>query len=377
MHADHTELGRRTLLRAGLGAATVAVVGTALARPGTARADQGVDLDWIIGCDGWGARPATGPPSVSQIPTNKIIVHHMAFPNVTDHSREQAVRLARDCQDLHIDGNGWSDTGQHFTISRGGYVLEGRRGSLERLRVGDRQLIAAHCPGENGRAIGIENEGTYLDETPPGALLDSLVRLCATICRRYGLHAHDIFGHWDFRTTQCPGAAFYRQFPGLRRRVFRALGTPSADVPARRWPDLWRFVSSPSVRAVQYLLAHHGYPVGATGVFDPDTVAAVQDWQARNGLPVDVDATLTTPTWETLVPDLEPGASGLPVTAAQYLLVFKGYADVAPSGVLDDATRRAVRDLQLLHGLPGDGRIAASTWCTIVGGVVRQSLTRP
>nr|WP_254909649.1 peptidoglycan recognition family protein [Micromonospora sp. NBS 11-29] len=159
MHFDHPELDRRTLLRAGLGAAAVAVVGSELALPAAAQAAPGADLDWIIGCDEWAARPPSGPLSTSAIPTNKIIVHHMAFPNVTDFSEEHAKQLARDCQDLHMDGNGWSDTGQHFTVSRGGHVLEGRHGSLERLRAGDRQMIAAHCPGENGRAIGIENEG--------------------------------------------------------------------------------------------------------------------------------------------------------------------------------------------------------------------------
>ncbi|WP_432953464.1 peptidoglycan recognition protein family protein [Micromonospora haikouensis] len=377
MHFDHPELDRRTLLRAGLGAATVAVVGTQLATPASARAASGADLDWIIGCDEWDARPPADPLSVSEIATNKIIVHHMAFPNVTDYSREQAVKLARDCQDLHMDGNGWSDTGQHFTVSRGGYVLEGRHGSLERLAAGDRQMVSAHCPGENGRAIGIENEGTYVDETPPEALLDSLVRLCATVGRQYGLHAHDIFGHWDFRTTACPGTAFYRQFPELRRRVARELGTSLGDVPARRWPDLWRFVSSPSVRVVQYLLTHRGYAVPVNSTFDDATVAAVQDWQARNGIPVDVDATLTTPTWETLVPELDRDASGAPVSAVQFILNWKGYADVAVTGEFDHATRRAVQDVQRLHGLPPNGKVGTSTWCAIVGGVVRQSLRRP
>ncbi|MGK5675381.1 peptidoglycan recognition protein family protein [Micromonospora sp. URMC 106] len=373
MHLDHSELDRRTLLRAGLGAATVAVVGTELAVPSAAQADPGADLDWIYSCDEWGARPPAGPLSVSAIPTNKIIVHHMAFPNVTDYSEAQAIKLARDCQDLHMDGNGWSDTGQHFTISRGGYVLEGRRGSLERLRAGDRQMISAHCPGENGRAIGIENEGTYVTETPPEALLDSLVTLCATICRQYGLHAHDIFGHWDFRTTQCPGAAFYRQFPVLRRRVFEELGTDLGDVPARRWPDLWRFVGSPSVRVAQYLLAHRGYAVPVNSVFDAATVAAVQDWQYRNGIPVDVDATLTAPTWETLAPELDSDATGTPVSAAQFMLNFKGWADVAVTGAYDHATKKAVQDLQALHGLPRNGKLTTDTWCVLVGGVVRRS----
>ncbi|KAB1125266.1 N-acetylmuramoyl-L-alanine amidase [Micromonospora sp. AMSO12t] len=373
MHVENSALDRRTLLRAGLGAATVAVVGSQLALPDAAQADPGTDLDWIYSCDEWGARPPADPLAVSAIPTNKIIVHHMAFPNVTDYSEAQAVKLARDCQNLHMDGNGWSDTGQHFTVSRGGYVMEGRRGSLERLHAGDRQMISAHCPGENGRAIGIENEGTYVTETPPEALLDSLVTLCATICRQYGLHAHDIFGHWDFRTTLCPGATFYRQFPALRRRVFEALGTDLADVPARRWPDLWRFVGSPSVRVVQYLLAHRGYTVPVNSVFDAATVAAVQDWQHRNGIAVDVDATLTAPTWETLVPELGAHASGAPVTAAQFLLNYRGYPEVAVTGEYDHATRTAVKDVQRLHRLPAHGKLDLDTWCAVVGGVVRRS----
>ncbi|SCG53704.1 peptidoglycan recognition protein family protein [Micromonospora halophytica] len=373
MHFDHPELDRRTLLRAGLGAATVAVVGSELALPAAAQADPGADLDWIISCDEWGARPPADPLVISAIPTNKIIVHHMAFPNVTDYSEAQAIKLARDCQNLHMDNNRWSDTGQHFTISRGGYVLEGRHGSLERLAAGDRQMVSAHCPGENGRSIGIENEGTYVTDTPPDALLDSLVDLCTTICRQYGLHAHDIFGHWDFRTTLCPGATFYRLFPTVRRRVFDKLGTDLADVPARRWPDLWRFVGSPAVRVAQYLLAYRGYAVTPNSAFDAATIAAVQDWQARNGIPVDVDATLTGPTWETLAPELDSDATGLPVEAMQFMLNWKGHAEVTVTGEYDHATKKAVKDLQQLHGLPRTGTVSTSTWCALVGGIVRQS----
>ncbi|SDY38456.1 Peptidoglycan-binding (PGRP) domain of peptidoglycan hydrolases-containing protein [Micromonospora pattaloongensis] len=384
MSFDHHELDRRTLFKAGLGAAAVAVVGSQLGAAGAAhaapaaglRAAPVADLDWIIDCDGWGARPPSGALQVSNTMTNKIIVHHMAFPNTTDYSREQAVKLARDCQDLHMDGNRWSDTGQHFTVSRGGYVLEGRRGSLATLRAGERQMIAAHCPGENGRAIGIESEGTYITQTPPAALLDSLTRLCVEICRQYGLHAHDIFGHWDFRATQCPGVMFYREFPALRRRVAAGLGADPADIPERRWPDIWRFVGGPVVRVAQYLLNFRGYPMPIDGVFGSATVAAVQDWQARNGLPVDVDATLTGPTWESLAPELDKDATGLPVSAAQYILNLKGYAEVAVTGAYDHPTKKAVQDLQRLHGLPPHGELDMSTWCAVTGGVVREAFRR-
>src|SRR5262245_11518055 len=164
MVVPERELHRRTLLKAGLGTASVAVVGTELATAAPAGAAPSAQFPWIIDCDSWGARPPASPIQISAVATNKIILHHMAFPNVTDFSREHAIQLARDCQNLHMDVNLFADTGQHFTVSRGGFVLEGRHRSIETLEIGDRQVVSAHCPGENVRAIGIENEGTYITE---------------------------------------------------------------------------------------------------------------------------------------------------------------------------------------------------------------------
>ncbi|GLZ75235.1 hypothetical protein Afil01_00420 [Actinorhabdospora filicis] len=370
------DLTRRTLLKASVATGAVAAVGGGLALPGAAQAAPSGRFPWIIDCDSWGGRPPAGPLSHSAIATNKIIVHHMAFPNVTDYSREQGIKLAKDCQNLHMDKNGWSDTGQHFTVSRGGYVMEGRHGSLDALDRADKQMIAAHCPGENGRAIGIENEGTYVDETPPEALIASLTKLCVAIADQYHLSASDIFGHWDFRGTLCPGAAFYRQFPMLRRRVARELGTDLCDIPERRWPDTWRFVGGPTVKVAQYLLKAQGYSVTPSAVFDAATVAAVQDWQLRNNVPVDIDATLTPATWETLAPFVGKHDSGLAVEAAQFMLNSKGYADVTATGAYDHTTMKALQDLQRLHGLPSNGKIDANTWCVLTGGVVRESFKR-
>ncbi|MGH3663215.1 MAG: peptidoglycan recognition protein family protein, partial [Micromonosporaceae bacterium] len=301
-----------------------------------------------------------------------IIVHHMAFPNVTDYSREQALRLAVRCQDLHMDGNGWNDTGQHFTVSRGGYVLEGRRGSLETLEQADYQIVSAHCPGENTRSIGIESEGTYITETPTAELFDSVAKLCVAICQQYDLHAWDIFGHWDFRATQCPGIAYYRQFPDLRRRVAAGLGEPASSAPKRRWPDIWRFVGGQVVQVGQYLLNARGYQLTADGVFGPVTTAAVQDWQSRNGLPVDPDATFTPQTWETLAPQLDSDSTGPAVRAVQTILRNKGY-NLSRTGVYDMATKQAVQEIQRLHRISPDGQVNLNTWCVITGGVTRGS----
>lgn len=364
-------MDRRTLLKGGFGVTAATVVGAGATTPIAAQAIPSETFPWIIDCDSWGARPPVEDLPLSGIATNKIIWHHMAFPNVTDYSREQAIKLARDCQDLHMDRNGWWDTGQHFTVSRGGYVLEGRRGSLAQLDTGGNQVISAHCPGENGRSIGIENEGTYITERPTDDLQKALIRLSVAVCEQYGLQAWDIFGHWDFRATQCPGIAFYTIFPKLRRKVARKLGDYSMDEP-RRWPDLWRFVGGPGVATVQYLLSHRGYQLATDGVFGPETVAAVQDWQASNGIPVDVDATMTPPTWETLVLEIGPGASGPAVSAVQSMLAIKGFGTTVTGGY-DTATATAVRKLQRLHRLAPDGAMSASTWCALVGGIVRET----
>ncbi len=367
------EVDRRTLFKVGLGGAVAAVVGTELAFPAAATASPSVDFPWIIDCDTWGARPPSAPIQITGNTTNKIILHHMAFPNVTDYSRDHAVQLAKDCQNLHMDVNGWADTGQHFTVSRGGYVLEGRHQSLQTLDAGQHQVIAAHCPGENGNAIGIENEGTYITETPPQALLDSLVPLCVAVCRQFSLNAWDIFGHWDFYTTDCPGIAFYAQFPMVRSRVLAAMGTPRSAVPARRWPDIWRFVDGPVVEVAQYLLNNAGYGLTADGDFGVDMNAAVADFQTRSGIPVTPDATFDLATWEALAPVLGKDATGLPVEAIQYMLGRKGYTDVTATGEFDHPTMKAVQDLQRLHGLVPNGKVDLSTWCAVVGGSVREA----
>jgi hypothetical protein len=215
----------------------------------------------------------------------------------------------------------------------------------------------------------------YITETPPQALLDSLVDLCVAVCRRFRLNAWDIFGHWDFRVTDCPGVAFYRLFPAVKSRAAAKLGTPHSAIPDRRWPDIWRFVNSPVVQVGQYLLAFHGYPLPAHGAFTPATIAAIADFQAMRGLPVDPDATFTNPTWEALVPELDKDTSGLPVTAVQLMLSRKGYADVTLTGEFDYATKKAVEDLQRLHGLTPNGKVDRSTWCAVVGGAVREAFS--
>ncbi|MEU4386081.1 N-acetylmuramoyl-L-alanine amidase [Promicromonospora sp. NPDC023805] len=262
--ADQTSLGRRDLLRSavvlGIGAAGATIAAPASAAPagampaGVGRAQSGdvppslapdpeapadaprgalagveIAAPTIAGCDTWGAAAARGTIETVSTNPNKILIHHTASANVTDYSQAAGYQIARDIQQWHFD-NGWVDTGQHLTLSRGGYVMEGRHGSLARLQSGSGTVVGAHAPGQNSQAIGIENQGTYTSATPPAQLWSRLVELCAYICDQYGIAPTQIYGHRDYTATACPGDVLYSMLPQLRSEVAAALAGSSWSV---------------------------------------------------------------------------------------------------------------------------------------------------
>lgn len=201
-------LSRRTVV---LGVGAVVGLGLSTLPPAARRR--------VEPCAEWGARPPVEPPAVLPHRPERIIVHHTATENTADTSRAHAHRLARFFQDQHI-ARDWGDTGQHFTITRGGVLLEGRHGSLDALLAGDQVVEGAHAYGQNRSSIGIENEGTYLTGRPPSAQWDALVWLCARICEQYGIPPTAIHGHRDFWDgTVCPGDALHSLLPRLRAEV--------------------------------------------------------------------------------------------------------------------------------------------------------------
>ncbi|MEV7446897.1 peptidoglycan recognition family protein [Streptomyces sp. NPDC091204] len=223
---------RRSILTGALTLATATAL--PLAAAGRAHSAAGPD---IISCAAWGARAPSEPVVVLANRPERIIVHHTATANVTDYSRQRAVALARAIQTYHMDAQGWIDTGQHFTISRGAFALEGRHNSLTELRTGTRQVRAAHCIGQNNVSIGIENEGTYTTQAPPAAQYAMLTALCAHICGQYDLSPTEIYGHRDFNATSCPGDHLYALLPTLRKDVALRLGTPLPDPETQTDPD--------------------------------------------------------------------------------------------------------------------------------------------
>lgn len=274
--------GRRTVLRGGLTATAAGALGLTANGPATAapardsRRPLAVPEPRIYSTSEWGARPPNSQIVVlDRVPTY-IVVHHTAEPgNSEDYSLAHAMAICRSIQNYHMDGQGWADSGQQFTNSRGGYVLEGRHQSLDVVRGGTQHVQGANVGGRNSEVIGIENEGLYTQVDVPAALWDSLVQLVAWIATRYGRPVADIMGHRDFNSTECPGDVLYGRLQELRDAVAGALGVAPADRPSV-WPLLRPGAAGPRVRAAQYLLRARGFSdVPVDGVFGADTKRAV------------------------------------------------------------------------------------------------------
>ncbi|MFG2005545.1 peptidoglycan recognition family protein [Spirillospora sp. NPDC048911] len=209
-------LHRRGLL---LGAAAVgggAVLGALPLTPRTAQASSGFR---VYTRANWEARPPKAVATVLPTAPDHIVVHHTASENSTDYSLKHAFVLSRAIQNFHMDGNGWDDTGQQLTISRGGFLMEGRNRSLEAIAT-RRHVRGAQTLGHNDHTIGIENEGTYLTEVPTKRLWWKLAATCAWLCETYDLDPYEaIVGHRDYVATACPGDRLYAMLPALREAV--------------------------------------------------------------------------------------------------------------------------------------------------------------
>ncbi|WP_439384120.1 peptidoglycan recognition protein family protein [Amycolatopsis lexingtonensis] len=271
---------RRTLLKAGVTATAAGALG--MTTTGTAGA--AVPTPTIHPTSEWGARPATGTIVVENHKPTYIVVHHAVDPPMNDDfSLARAFYVSRYIQNLHMDKNGWLDSGQQFTNSRGGFVTEGRHRSLEILRGGTQHVQGANVANHNSEVIGIENEGLYSTVDVPQALWDSLVGLVAYIAHQYSITPEFIKGHRDFNSTECCGQVLYDRLPELRTAVGRVLGVSVARTEAE-WPLLKPGATGKKVQLAQEFLRSTGFDVPTDGVFGQSTKDAVAALSARAGL---------------------------------------------------------------------------------------------
>ena len=183
----------------------------------------------IITTSEWGAKPVSTKFGKSQ--ALGVVVHNTDHPNRDAKNgaaeRSKAFDLARSIQRDHmVDAHTWADTGQHFTISRGGLILEGRHGSLAAARLG-KVVRGAHAGStvHNNQWFGIELEGRNKESF---AVTDeqwaALIELCAWLSSVGGFNGTNILGHLEVKVggTDCPGKVIDR-LPNLRTSVVTAV----------------------------------------------------------------------------------------------------------------------------------------------------------
>lgn len=369
-------LSRRRLLQGTAALGGLLAFGTAVSASTTPAFAATVSRPEITSAKGWGAAAPKGPLPLIDHRPGYLVIHHTTHENSSDYSDGAAEEVARLIQRNHMT-NGWADTGQQFTVARGGQMLEGRQGSLEAVVDGTRFIEGAHAYGFNDQSVGIEVDGMYTSDVPTDAQWASLVHLSAFICERYGIHVDRIIAHRDAPGAQtlCCGDAFYAKLPALRDEVRAALanGVGPGSGTSRDYPMVRRGDEGDAVRRVQITLTGIGHQPGAAdGVFGEATEQAVREYQSSIG--TGVDGVVGAKTWGALATHHAAGStvrSGDGGTEVEYLqrgLTAADGAGLALDGAFGDQTESAVRSFQESRGLEVDGIAGPNTWDALKSG---------
>lgn len=140
------------------------------------------------------------------------------------------------------------------------------------------------------------------------------------------------------------------------------------------YPTLTAGTSGAEVKAAQCLLADAGFPTGSgapTGVFDPATVTATEQFQTSVGLAA--TGTVDSHTWTALLargdtPTLRNGSTGAAVTRLQRALTAALGRTIAQDGDFGPLTEQAVEDYQSSRDLSADGIVGPITWGALQAG---------
>jgi len=169
----------------------------------------------------WGAEAFIGTPSRLANPDFRFMTFHHAA-GYSAETLEEGLAQVYAIQDLHQNVRGWSDIGYQFVIDRAGRLYQGRPfldGSTSLSQVPELAL-GAHVGGANSGNIGVSMlgcyhppEGSFCEQEPTQASIDTYVTLFAFLSERYGIEPTLIRGHRDFSSTACPGNNNYALLP--------------------------------------------------------------------------------------------------------------------------------------------------------------------
>ncbi len=166
------------------------VVEGAVAKPATRELP---DTSWYRPRSAWSAQVIDNSnidPMVK--PIYRITVHHSG--DASDATGDPEAHL-RQFERAHKD-KGWACIGYHFVIARDGTVFEARPIKYQ----------GAHATGDNNIGnIGICLLGNFDERPIPPAQRKSLELTVDRLRKQYRIKPNELFGHRDFKTTDCPG----------------------------------------------------------------------------------------------------------------------------------------------------------------------------
>lgn len=140
---------------------------------------------------------------------NKIVVHHSASP--------MDETTVSDIKRWHRD-RGWDHIGYHRVITADGSVANTLSLNLE----------GYHVYGKNDDSVGICVCGNFEQELPRDRVLEALESELVKLCKKFGLHAWDIFGHKDAalkeHPTLCPGKNLMAELNPMLAKITSDLG---------------------------------------------------------------------------------------------------------------------------------------------------------
>lgn len=141
--------------------------------------------------------------------------HHTLIPSYADFNGSNHFEMQQSMKNYHVNSNGWSNIGQHFSSFPDGTIVTGR--PLEQT--------PACILGQNSHAICIEHVGNFDQgkNTMTAAQCDTAVRMTAALCKKFNLTVNTtsiVYHHWfDLSTGErnngtknnksCPGTNFF------------------------------------------------------------------------------------------------------------------------------------------------------------------------
>ncbi|GIH69429.1 peptidoglycan recognition protein family protein [Sphaerimonospora thailandensis] len=247
----------------------------------------------------WGARAPKGTYSTLGS-TKGTKVHYTGGrvdPRIID-DHDRCVELVRDIQAFHMDGHGWIDIGYSLVACPHRLVFTGR---------GPHRLPAANGPGLNTGHYAVlalvGNEGLVQpSDEQLHAILDAIDYL-----RAQGGAGHEIKGHRDGYSTDCPGGPLYswiqRGAPrpgGTTTRPAASAMQPKPGTRAPAWPGrLLRYpplTRGADVYTWQRQAKKLGYDLDIDGAYGPQSRGVCRRLQRAHGL--DDDGIVGPLTWK-------------------------------------------------------------------------------